>query len=70
VDDPCFGKLARAHAFGGDQPLAFRTIAIGGPENIDVNQELHCRQLSGSCRVAVFQCSSLCCAVAAHKRLR
>jgi len=70
VDDPRFGKLARAHAFGGDQPLAFRTIAIGGPENIDVNQELHCRQLSGSCRVVEFQCSSLCCAVAAHKRLR
>ena len=48
VDDPCFGKLARANAFGGDQTVAFRAVAIGGPENIDMNQELHCRQYCGS----------------------
>ena len=48
VDDPCFGKLARANAFGCDQTLAFRVVAIARPENIDMNQELHCRQYCGS----------------------
>ena len=48
VDDPCFGKLARTNAFGGDQTLAFRAVAIAWPENIDMNQELHCRQYCGS----------------------